>query len=217
MRLDREEGFTLIELLVAIGLFAIVSVAFYTAMFSGVQGGNTTRSVVQISAEARNGFNRMVRDTREAQRLLDATATSYNVRVDFNGDGNYDNPTAPNPGATPPYAGGDFENLTFRYDASDGTIRLNDQVLMAGVRPINGEVFGYSSNILEYDWNGDGVTEWRELDVAPTRGVSGVGNNNGVLDSAEWPFISSVHYSIRVTEGERTSDFFTEAELRNRL
>lgn len=216
MRTQTEEGFSLIEVLVAIGLFAVVSVTFYTALFSGVRGGNTTRSVVRISGEARAGFTRMVRDTREAERISLATPTSYNVKVDFNNDGQYDNPTAPNPGSAPPYAGGDYEDLTFSYDDGADTISLNGVVLMTGVTPIGGQIFSYSSNVLEYDWNQDGVTTWQELDISPTKGVIGVGNNNGKLDDAELPFVSNINYSLEVTEGDRSFSFFTEAELRNR-
>lgn len=211
---NQEGGFSLIEVLVAIGLFAVVSVTFYTALFSGVRGGNTTRNVVRISGEARGGFTRMVRDTREAEDIVSATPTSYNVRVDFNDDGQYDNPTAPN--TTTGYAGGDYEDLTFSYDATEETIELNGVVLMDGVQPIGGAIFSYSSNVLEYDWNADGVTTWQELDIAPTKQVTGVGNNNGVLDQGELPFISNINYSVQVTEGDRSSTFFTEAELRNR-
>lgn len=213
---EGEGGFSLIEVLVAIALFSIVSVTFYTALFSGVRGGNTTRNVVTISGEARAGFTRMVRDTREAERISAATPTSYNVKVDFNNDGQYDNPTQPTPAVSPTYLGGDYEDLTFSYDADEGTIELNDVVLMDGVEPINGVIFSYSSNILEYDWNRDGVTTWQELDVASNFGVAGVGNRNNVLDEAELPFISNINYSLRVSEGDRSSTFFTEAELRNR-
>lgn len=206
MSTRQEDGFTLIEVLTAIGLFSIVLVAFYQVLFAGVRGGATTRSVVRISEEARSGFNRMARDTREAERIDAASATSYNVKVDFDDSGTYVNDATT----------GNYENLTFVYQASDGTLRLNGEILMAGVTPIGGEVFDYSSNILEYDWDANGITTWQELDVAPTRGITGVGNNNGILDLAELPFISNVHYSLLVSEGGRSTNFFAEAELRNR-
>jgi prepilin-type N-terminal cleavage/methylation domain-containing protein len=212
-----EGGFSLIEVLVAISLFAIVSIGFYSVMFAGVRGGDTTRSLVRISGEARAGFNRMVRDTREAERIDAASPTSYNVKVDFNNDGAFQNPNAR----------GDYEDLTYSYNSADQTIRLNNSVLMSGVTPISGvPMFNYTSNILEYDWGSgnlgaalprDGVTTWQELDLAYVRGgVTGVGNQNNVLDSAELPFISSVVYSVRVSHDGRSSNFFAEAELRNR-
>ena len=212
---DAEGGFSLIEVLVAISLFAIISIGFYSVMFAGVGGGNTTRSLVRISGEARAGFNRMVRDTREAERIDAASPTSYNVKVDFNNDGFFHNPNL----------NGDYEDLTYSYNSADQTIRLNNNVLMSGVTPVNGVVFNYTSNILEYDWGSgplgasglpDGVTTWGELDVAPSKGVTGVGNQNGQLDSAELPFISGVVYSVRVSHDGRSSNFFAEAELRNR-
>lgn len=217
MRLRNESGFTLIELLVTVALFSVLAVGFYQVLFSGTAGSQTARSVVTISQEARLGFNRMVRDTREGDTLgclppADPcpTSTLYNVKVDFNGDGSYDNPNAE----------GDYESLTFAFDAAAKTITINGETLIGGVEQIPGQpVFSYSSHRLEYDWLGDGVTTWEDLDAAPSHGVIGVGNNNRATttgpDIGELSFISYVSYSFTVSSDDRTSTFYSRAQLRN--
>ncbi len=205
-----EEGFTLVETLVAIALFSALAVGFYQVMFAGVGGSDTNRSVIRISEEARLAFNRMVRDTREADLLVSAGPTSYRVQVDFDANGSITPPSSVN-------ASGDYEDLTFAYDEAARSITLNGEVLMQGVEKVAGkEVFSFSSNRLEYDWNANGVTEWQELDAAPTRGVAGVGNNNGILDSPEMRFLSNVNFALLVREEDRSEVFYSQAQLRNR-
>lgn len=205
-----ESGFTIIELLVTITLFAIVSVGFYQVLFSATRGSDTAQRVARISQEARQGFNRMIRDTREG-RLDSASSTSYNVQIDFDGDGDTSVATE-NPNGS-----GDFENLTFAYVAGDKTLTLNKEVLIEGVSPIGSEpIFSYSSNFLEYDWNANGVTEWEELDTAADHGISGVGNDNGIMDAGELNYISSINYAFTVTAGDSSSEFYGQAQLRNR-
>ncbi|MGH2806712.1 MAG: PulJ/GspJ family protein [Actinomycetota bacterium] len=243
---DTEQGFTLIEILVAMTLFSILSIGFYQVMFSGVDGSQTARNVAQISEEARLGFNRMLRDTREAGgHCFDApsgscglvTATppaltgdqSYSVEVDFDGNGVVD------------YAADEF--LRFAFDSAAGTItvaslnadltvRSGPEVLVSGVRPIPTtvdpsppDVFTYSSNYLEYDHNPtDGVTNWQEIDRPPT-GVVGVGDADDCLDQVglcnannlrEISFISNISYAFQVGVDGRFSTFYGEASLRNR-
>jgi prepilin-type N-terminal cleavage/methylation domain-containing protein len=202
-----ESGMTLIEILVSLSLFAIVTVGFYQVLFSGTNGADTAQRVTRVSQEARLGFNRIVRDTREASSLSNPSPTSYNVRIDFNSDGLFQNPNST----------GDYENLTFTYSATEREVRLNGQTLIAGVQPIGSRpIFDYGSNRLEYDWDRNGVTEWQEIDATPAHGVSGIGNNNGLLDGNEPDLLSSVIFSFRVTVDDRQSDFFSEAQIRNR-
>lgn len=194
-----EAGFTLVELMVTIAIFAIVSVGFYSVMFSGTRSSTTTEDVVRVSEEARLGLNRMIRDTREGQLFANLDPTSYDVRIDFDGDGAHENPNED----------GDYERLTFRYDAGSDTIRLNNEVLVAGVEPLEGTpVFSYTSSDLRYDWNGNGFTTPEELDEAGTRGY-GVSADDASL-------YSNVHYAFRVTSGGRTTSFTGLAQLRNR-
>ncbi|MGH2702485.1 MAG: hypothetical protein ACRDJ2_12030, partial [Actinomycetota bacterium] len=116
---------------------------------------------------------------------------------------------------------GDHEDLTFEWDESSLTVKINGETLIRKVDCLrtsttcSSDVFTYSSDRLEYDWNGDGTTEWSELDEAPTHGVVGVGNNNDVLDGAELPFISNITYAFDLQDGGAESEFFTEAQLRN--
>jgi prepilin-type N-terminal cleavage/methylation domain-containing protein len=213
-----DEGFTIVELLVVITLLSIVSVGFYQLLFSVARGTRTAENVARITDEARLGFNRIVRDTREG-REISAVSTgdpqSFNVLVDFNADG----VITPAPDAN---AQGDYEDLTYSYDSSTGQIRLNGELLMTDVQCVEvagvcRPVFNYASERLEYDWNGDGVTTWQELDQAsgPAHGVIGVSNNNGVLDAGELPFISSVILDLRVVKGDAATTFYARAQLRN--
>ena len=242
-RIRDDGGYTLVEVMVAISLFSIISIGFYQVMFSGVTGSETARDVSRISEEARLGFNRMVRDTRETAGhcfgatdpscgLVRATATSYEVEIDFNGDGDVDYDQD--------------EYLRYSFDAVAGTISVEalaadettlegPDVLVEGVEQIDPDgvsgpllpedVFQYTSNHLEYDYlptgAPDGVTTSAEIDTPPA-GVSDVGDGDGVLDGRgddnprEVLYISNIIYSFNVRQNERVSTFYAEASMRNR-
>lgn len=208
-RLEAEAGFTLVELLVAIALFAVISVTFYTALFSAVRGSGTTRSTVRISEEARGGFNRMVRDTREADGFVSVSPTSYRIQTDFDLDGAFESPNGD----------GDYEDVTFAF--ADGEIRMSTptlpagEVLIQGVSAIPGrDVFSFGSNLLEYDSApADGVVTCLELDAAPSPVV---GNGNGACDAGEVAYLAHVDIALSVSIDDRTTEFFTQAELRNK-
>lgn len=229
MMADRSAGFTLIETLVAIALFSVLGAGFYAVMFSQVSGSERTRSVARITEEARLGFNRMVRDTREGSAIGAAdgcvqadmqTGDCFNVKVDFDNDGIFENPNGD----------GDYENLTFSHNDDDDTIDITvcsatgcvTEVLIDGVEPsaAGDPVFSFSSNLLRYDVGtvpgatpGNGVTEWQELDAA----LGDVGNGNQDLDAGEWPYLTNVSFSFQISgeeAGERTQ-FNSEAQLRN--
>jgi prepilin-type N-terminal cleavage/methylation domain-containing protein len=211
-----ESGFTLIELLVVLSLFSIVSVGFYQVMFSGARGSDVARSQVRVSAEARLGLNRMVRDTREATELQSATPNRYQVWVNFDGDANRDE--------SPPDSTG-YENLTFEFSGNKiyvTALGLPREILVDGVSCLAADcsanpVFTYTSGHLEWDWDADGVTTATEVDMAcATRGVTGVGDCDGSLDPAEISWLSGVVYRFNVSDRERDGDFYTEAILRNR-
>jgi prepilin-type N-terminal cleavage/methylation domain-containing protein len=209
-----EQGFTLVELLVGVLLLAIVSIAFYTTLFAASRAADTSRAVTKVSEEARLGFSRMVRDTRQGRAIVEADDTSYTVEVDFDGDGVIEPDGTQN-------SQGDYEVLTFSFNESNNTVSLNGEVLMrrvecAELAGVCEPVFDYTSNRLEFDWTPkDGVATWEELDQAPAHGVIGVGNNNGILDSGELPFISNVSYELTVVEGEASTQYIAEAQLRN--
>jgi prepilin-type N-terminal cleavage/methylation domain-containing protein len=196
-----EAGFTLVELLVAMTVFAIISVTLYAVVFAGVRASNTTEDVVHVSEEARLGLNRMIRETREGQLFSQLDPDRYRVRIDFDRDGTYENPNED----------GDFEDLQFRYYNSDDTIRLNGEVLVAGVTQVDAAtpIFTYTSNDLRYDWNGDGVTTAAELDAAPGRGYTGVSADDTSL-------YSNVEFAFEVSVGGRVAEFRGQAQLRNR-
>lgn len=202
MRGRDERGLTLIELLVTVSILSIMGIAVYSMLISGTRSSNTARDIARQSQEARLGFNRMVRDTREATKLTLATPTSFKVEVDFNQDGAITAAPSPNPN-------GDYEDLTFVFDEAAGTITLNGSVLMTGVSKIGTQaLFTYSSNRLEHDSNGDGVVTLAELQTAQDGGA--------LLSSPLENSLSDVTFSLKVTSGTRVTEFYSQAELRNR-
>lgn len=188
-------GFTLVEILVGIALFSILSVGFYSVLLAGVRGSETTQSIANISEEARLGLNRMVRDTRQATDITEAAedGTSYTIRVDFNRDGDTDD-------------AGERE----RFSYVGGEILLENEVLITGVRPIGTQpIFDFSTNLLEYDLDDDGVATWQEIDQVED-------GNAGDLDAPELEILSNVRFALQIAEEDRETDFRTEAQLRNR-
>jgi prepilin-type N-terminal cleavage/methylation domain-containing protein len=213
-----ESGFTLVELMVAIILFAVMSIGIYQVLFSTVRGANTTQQVAEISQDARLGLNRIVRDTREAQQIVTASSTSYRIWSDFDVDGVVDayeylqyavsggtitlTPLTPPTGGSAAAFTGTEATLTGETAA---TVVAN--VSQIGTTPI----FGYSSNFLSFDTNGNGEVSSTELDTA-----TGVGNNNSLVDGNELSYISDVNIALKVTTSGRSSNFYAQAQLRNR-
>lgn len=199
--LRNDNGYTLIETLVATVLISIVCTGFYTVLFSGTRGSQTSQEIIRVAQEARSGLNRLVRDTREADSISSASESSYNVKIDFDGDGLYQNPNGV----------GDFEDLTFTHHDASKTIRLNGEVLITGVEKVAGRpIFSFSSNALEYDFDNNGITTLEELEAAGANGYS------VPAPGTEESFISSVAFEFKVHDGDATTDFYGEAQLRNR-
>lgn len=197
---SREEGFSMIELLVAFSIFAIISTSFYSMLFAGRRSSVGARDVARVSEEARLAFNRMVRDTRESEEFLSVSPTSFHVQVDFDRDGN----KTENPNEL-----GDYEDLTFAFNESDRTITLNGAVLMRGVSKVgSADVFSFSSSKLEYDASPfDGTVTLAELSAAQAAG-SAIANPMSELNN--------VTFHFNVTHGDQSTDFFGQAQLRNR-
>jgi prepilin-type N-terminal cleavage/methylation domain-containing protein len=211
-----EAGFTLVELLVTMLVLSVATVAMYQILFNVAEGTRTTESLARISDEARLGFNRMVRDTREGQEIRAVTMTNpfgFTVAVDFDGNGVITSAPGEN-------SSGDQEELTYTFDSSTGQVRLNGELLMSGVGCVDtcasNPPFDYASQDLRYDWNQNGVTTWQELDKAPAQGVVGIGDNDDVLDSSELPHVTSVTFRLQVTKGDSSSSFYARAQLRNK-
>ena len=209
----REDGFTLVEILVALTIFSAVSAGLFGVLFSATRSSDTTRRIAGVSEQARLGLNRMVRDTREGT-LIDSVATdlnSFEVHVDFDGN----NVITPLPGTN---SLGDLEELTYAYDPTSKTLRLNGEILVSGVecaRDASGNclpAFSFGSNRLEFDADKNGVATWQELDAAPA--TYGVGNGDAKLNW-ELPLISNVSFALRVKDGTALRDFHAEAQLRN--
>ena len=218
MKRRDESGFTIVEILVAISLFSIVSVGFYQVMFAGVRGSDATQNVTRISEEARLGFNRMIRDTREARSIVGASPTAYEIEVDYDSDGVIE--------------AASLERVRFTYNdtdnmvtiaAWDGSVYGTEEILMENVDDVGGsDVFMYRSNHLEYDYENlsggagaDGVTTWQEIDDPPP-GVTGVGNDDGALNGTEFGYLSDVEYLFSIRSGDRVTTFSGQAQLRNR-
>ncbi len=210
MRRDAgEEGFSLVETLVAVLVFSVVSVAFLQVLISQQRGVDMTRTVTRLTDEARLGFNRMIRDAREGDALSAASPTSFTVKVNYDGNGVYENPTA----------SGVYEILTYAYDPAAATITLNGSVLMTNVYPIapGVDIFTYSSNNLEYDWGGDGLVTWLDVDKAVSYGHAGVGDNSGTLTSAEVRHLTSIAFALKIGSGNQAVPFYAKTQMRNRV
>ena len=222
-----EAGFTIVEFVVATALFAVLSVGFYQVMIAQARTAETTRSVSRIADEARLGFNRMIREVREADNIsyVSADKNQFTIQVNYNGDSFY---TAI-----------DGEILTFTYSPSAETITLcsaltqaacnasNTEILMAGVDQIGtAPVFTFAGNNLEYDWYGptgtgsppDGVVTWQEIDEAAgaTHNIVGVGDADGVLDAPEYPYLSTVKFAIQGEDGSRATTFYATVQMRSK-
>lgn len=233
MKGQDESGFTLVEILVALGVFSLVSFAFLSVMLSGSRSGTSTRDNVRVAEEARLGLNRMVRDTREAGWIAlpgtnpDTNYDSFTVKIDYNGNGTYENPAPPNAPAE-----GNFEVITYAYDDAGDRITVAaegypTETLIKGVDcvrelpagPCKSNVFSFTSNRLEYDLAPvDGVTTLSEINAVacpPTNNTSLDGCNSTLVDK-ELANISSVGFAIALKTPSRTTNYYAEAQLRNR-
>lgn len=210
-----EEGFTLVEFLVAIFVFSAISIAMYQVLFMTTRGSERAKDIVNTSEEARLGFNRLVRDTREGREVKSPSSQSFTVDIDFNGNGTIE-PSPPDPLGSYESVRFDFNPVTGGFGTVTVTAAGSTETLMDGVdciRKTDGTcnpAFTYRSSRLEYDANADGVTSSAELDAAPS-----IGNNNGVLDGNEIALVDVVAFALRVKVGGSIENFYAEAQLRN--
>ncbi|MEA2432977.1 MAG: hypothetical protein QOG54_434 [Actinomycetota bacterium] len=206
-----ERGFTLIELLVAMLLMAAVSVGFYEVMMSGARSSRTAESLAHISGEARVGLNRLLRETREATALTDATVdgNSYQIKVDPDGDGT----------EAPYYLRftRDGDELTMFQSLSAGGTPVDEAVLVSGITPQAGStaIFSFSSHLLEYDANSDGTVTWLELDQAGCKPLlPPPGDCSNSLTAQEFPNLTRIAYAFDIRDGDAEGAFVGEANIR---
>ena len=228
-----ERGFSMVELLVGLALFSLVAAGFISVLFAVARGTDATTSSVRVSEEARLGLNRLIRDTREAGWIeLSSTDPavshdSFTVKIDFNADGAFANPATGT-------AQGNYEIVTYAYDAANDWITVTapgvgTETLVRGVDCVNdngictSDVFTFSSNRLEYDGALDGVTDGvttlAEINAAacpPTNLTTLDSACNGTLVDGELATVTNVNVAVELTTAGRSSDYYAEAQLRNR-
>ena len=211
---------TVVELMVAMLLFSVVSTAAFQMLVGQTRGAETTRALAEVTDNARMGFNRMVRDVREADVISNVTwdaavpagANSFTVKVNYDGDGTYET------GEIVTYSFDPVEaEVTLCLSNAAGVCSSTREVLMEGVSASGPQAFDYASNNLEWDWDGNGTTTWRDVDDAVSHGITGVGDDDGALDGPEFPHLTKVHFALQVTAGDLESAFITTAQLRNRV
>lgn len=221
-----EDGYSMVEVLISLLIFSVVSIGFTSVMMSSARSTDVTRRNVRLSEEARLGLNRIARDVREAGwialpgNVADTAYTSFTVRTDYDGNGAYANSTGPNGTAE-----SNYEVITYAYDAAAKRITATadgfpTETLIKGVEPTTSPVFSFTSNRLEYDWNSDGVSTMLEV----SQNACAQGGYNLTLDTAcnntltdkELAYLTNFALAVNVTSGTSKSEFFAEAQLRNR-
>jgi prepilin-type N-terminal cleavage/methylation domain-containing protein len=209
----RDVGFTLIELMVGIVVLGIFSTTAMTVALSTQEASATAGRNSDLVHETSLAMERLVRELRQAG-TIDAVqlparpgaAASITFWADFNNNGVRDLDAS------------DPEVLTYRFDPSAGnlTLSVNDAAGNAITTPIlASDVTSFDlklhSSLWQYDRNGDGVTDWSELDATP-----GVGNQNGVPDAPELALVDVLVVSISVRDGSQNQTYSTQVDFRNR-
>ena len=234
LRAGRDDGgFSLVELLVAIMMLSVVLGIALTLLTSTQRSADGTIGEHQAVEEARLGLNRISRELRQATALRyalnadgptrsDSAVTMVSFEADFNGDG-----CIAGSSGCAAVSAADPESLTYCHQppaaGTEGRLYIIPQLITTpttscaslGVPILAGRVdrfeLQYRSNLYRYDLAPtNGVTTWRELDVATTP----TGNNNGALD-VELAGINSLIVDLTLDAGsDRT--YRTHIALRNR-
>lgn len=230
-----EGGFTMVEVLIALSLLSLLAAGFMSVLFAVARATDSTAAHVRVSEEARLGLNRMIRDTREAAWISlsgpspTATHNSFTVKIDYDGDGAYSNPASGT-------AEGNYEIVTYAYDDANDRITVTapgvgTETLARGVDCVRdsndlceSEVFSFTSNRLEYDYEGtsgatpDGVTTLKELNgiACAPHSLTTLDACNATLVDAELAAITNVNVAVELTAAGRSTEYFAEAQLRNR-
>lgn len=230
-----DEGMTLIELLVAMSLVMVIAAGSLTTVILSSDVVKLGRDVQNLNEEARHAVNRMARDLRQAEELvvgLNPAGPAHNedavvavrFRADYDGDGCSGTAAA----GCLPHDPSNPEDVTYCFDPGERQLYIMDnqvsglpvltasstsceggQPLLAG--NVSSLGISYRSSAYLYDTDGDGVTDWTELDSA---GLP-VGNSNGVLD-AELAGVNSLVLELTVSVDGHSQDYRTQVDLRNR-
>jgi prepilin-type N-terminal cleavage/methylation domain-containing protein len=209
----RDAGFTLIELMVGMVVLGIFATTAMTVALSMQNASATAGRNSNLVHETSLAMERLVRELRQAG-TIDAVqlpaaagaAASITFWADFNNNGVRELDAS------------DPEVLTYRFTPGAGnlTLTVNDAAGNAITTPIlatDVTALGLAmrSSLWQYDRNGDGVTDWSELDATP-----GVGNQNGIPDAPELALVDVVVVSISVRDGSQNQTYRTQVDFRNR-
>jgi type II secretory pathway pseudopilin PulG len=209
-----DDGGTLIEIIVAIAIFGLLGSALLGVVLSTNKVTESTRQMTNVNEESRLAMERLTRELRQANAVLDVQlpasatdSTALTFWTDFDGNGTADLNAA------------DPEVLTYRWDPNTGqlTLTANDASGTAVTKPVlaaNVTAFTLSlrSSLWQHDLDGDGVTDWSELDASGAP----VGNGNGTLDAPELDHLDAVAISMTVLDGPYAQTYQTQVDLRNR-
>lgn len=225
-----EEGYTITELMVVVLILSLLLGAFYAFMFGGERATTDGREWLEMNQTARLAFERLSRELREADQILEVNLTPDSEKVkfqaDFNVNGTFNN------GAYSPTIGLD-ERLTYEYDAANRRILLSSDadpltksILAENITDLTFKYYGSDPRLdcgvgdpPTYGagcstTTGDGIVTWQEIDHSKFFGLVGYGNDNSNLD-AEFPSVTSVVIEMTVTVGGRSHNYRTAVELRN--
>jgi Tfp pilus assembly protein PilW len=224
-RTKNEQGFTLVEFLVANIVFLALLVAVGTVVAGAKKGSDDVQNINRLNEEARTAINRISRELRQAKDITGVIGANgapggdgshgFTFEVDLNGDG-----------VITPNSDTDPEVITYSYDPTNQLIQLSAADSSGAVQHypvLSGKVTAftasYHSSNYHYDCNGDGVTDWTEIDSGTCRPTPLSGAVAGQLDQNELRYIDSVvlQFTVANTVSGRTRSqvYRTQIDLRN--
>ncbi len=213
---DTDHGFTLVEVIAAIAFFALLMATIFPIVYAMTRTLAKGQADIAATSDARSTLNRMTRELREADKVQLASSPDgtewIRITVDFNADGTTNDPSTTS----------DEETIEYVYDSAAQTMSISTPLTNPAVTAVLAEnitsaSFTLLSSNINYDWSGDGVTTWQEVDAAVANGISGVGDNDGVLDTSELDYIDIVKITMTVaTDNELGGEQTLEATVKLR-
>lgn len=182
-----EGGVTLLELMVALSLLALVLGGIYGFVATGGQSARVTNSFLQTQAQVRAALDNIVDETRWAQSVTAASATSVTLLM---------------PSGTP-FSASTYA-VTFAYDAAADTVTRREDPDGPGPQP-PGPAVPLAFSIVREDGN-DGLT-FRYFD--------GLGADLGTAP-ANPSSITRVRLSVTSTRDQVSRTFASNAALHSR-